>query len=811
MARNFVDNINIVKMAVWNWRSANVELGQNRSARQNLAQLCFSPGPAVRSAAMTPAPKFAQVVVPAPLKDPLIYTVPDSLKNRIAAGARVLVPLRKRIVTGIVVGFVRETPLAQTKEIFDQFDDQPILDAKLLQLAQWVSQYYLTSLGEVLATVLPPNSRRKSRKSIVLKRSELTIADELGKKIIGALARHKGKLSVETLNKKFAGHSLERLLVRLEKLGAIEIVEHMAQQRRAETEPSCSAIHRASSPQTRFSLTAEQNGAFQAIRGRIKNGGFETFLLHGVTGSGKTEVYIRAMEQVRELGRRSLVLIPEISLTPQLLDRLNARFPEKIGVLHSGLTGADRWAQWGRIARGDADVVVGARSAVFAPVPELGLIIVDEEHDASYKQDEGLRYNGRDVAVMRGKLLDCPVVLGSATPALESYENCRQGRYRLLEIAGRVEQRPLPPIETIDLRAQFNPDSFIEPGKAAPAKRNDLADRRLISAPFALALNANLQAGRQTLIFLNRRGFANFVQCSLCGYVWRCSYCSVTLTLHLKQNQISCHHCGYRRANTDICPDCQNASLGGVGSGTERVEQALKQLAPQARVARMDRDTTSKRGSHEEIIRRWERGEIDILVGTQMITKGHDVSGVTLVGALLADLSLNLPDFRAAERTFQLLSQVAGRAGRGDNPGRVIVQTYTPDHYAFEHLVAHDYRGFFEAESEFRRALNYPPFGRLVNLRLDGPRLAEVEKKAHELAGRLRELQGRKPKYRDQIEVLGPASAPIEKLRNRYRWQLLLRSKQSGVLLEFARQARDLFPRGPNVRLHIDVDPYSML
>jgi len=283
------------------------------------------------------------------------------------------------------------------------------------------------------------------------------------------------------------------------------------------------------------------------------------------------------------------------------------------------------------------------------------------------------------------------------------------------------------------------------------------------------------------------------------------------LTLHLKQNQISCHHCGYRRANTDICPDCQNASLGGVGSGTERVEQALKQLAPQARVARMDRDTTSKRGSHEEIIRRWERGEIDILVGTQMITKGHDVSGVTLVGALLADLSLNLPDFRAAERTFQLLSQVAGRAGRGDNPGRVIVQTYTPDHYAFEHLVAHDYRGFFEAESEFRRALNYPPFGRLVNLRLDGPRLAEVEKKAHELAGRLRELQGRKPKYRDQIEVLGPASAPIEKLRNRYRWQLLLRSKQSGVLLEFARQARDLFPRAPNVRLHIDVDPYSML
>ncbi|MGH7797149.1 MAG: replication restart helicase PriA [Candidatus Binatia bacterium] len=761
---------------------------------------------------MRPAPKFARIVVPAPLRDPLIYAVPEPLKDRIAPGARVLIPLQKRIVTGIVLDFLGETPLAQTKEIVDQLDDQPILNQNLLKLAQWISQYYLTSLGEVLATMLPPNSRRQSHKSVVLKRVDLTIADELAKKILGAVNRHRGKLSVETLTKKFAGQSIGRSLARLEKLGALEIQERMPKHRRRGTEPSCAADHEANLAQARFVLTTEQNGAYQTILGRIKAGGFETFLLHGVTGSGKTEVYIRAMERASELGRRSLVLIPEISLTPQLLDRLNARFPNRVGVLHSGLTGAERWAQWRRIARGDVDVVAGARSAVFAPVPELGLIIVDEEHDASYKQEEGMRYNGRDVAVVRGKLLDCPVILGSATPALESYENCRQGRYRLLEITRRVEQRPLPPIEAIDLRTQFNPDSFVGPGKAAPTTNcKDPPDRRLISAPFAQALTANLQAGRQTLIFLNRRGFANFVQCSLCGYVWRCPYCSVTLTLHLKQQRISCHHCNYRRPHTDICPQCQNASLSGIGSGTERVEQALKQLAPRARVARMDRDTTSKRGSHEEIIRRWERGEIDILVGTQMVTKGHDISGVTLVGALLADLSLNLPDFRAAERTFQLLSQVAGRAGRGDSPGRVIVQTYAPDHYAIQHLVAHDYRGFFHSESEFRRALNYPPFGRLVNLRLDGPKLAEVEEKAHVLAAELRELQGRKLKYRDHIEVLGPATAPIEKLRNRYRWQLLLRGKQSAVLLEFARHARDLFPRAPNVRLHIDVDPYSML
>jgi primosomal protein N' (replication factor Y) len=494
------------------------------------------------------------------------------------------------------------------------------------------------------------------------------------------------------------------------------------------------------------------------------------------------------------------------------LDRLHARFPDKVGVLHSALTGADRWAQWRRIGRGDFDVVIGARSAVFAPAPELGLIIVDEEHDASYKQEDGVRYNGRDVAVMRGKLLDVPVILGSATPALESYENCRQGRYRLLKMTRRVEQRPLPPIETVDLRRQFDPAAVTARRRAAPADaRKTPPDRPLIARALAEALIANAQAGHQSLIFINRRGFANFVQCGLCGYVARCPACSVTLTLHLRQNRLCCHHCNYHRTHTLVCPECRNASLGGIGSGTERVEEALKQLLPGARVARMDRDTTSKRGSHEQILRRWEKGEIDVLVGTQMVTKGHDVSGVTLVGALLADLSLNLPDFRAAERTFQLLSQVAGRAGRGDRPGRVIVQTYAPDHYAFQHLIAQDYEGFFRAESEYRRALNYPPFSRLVNLRLEGANLGQLEKKTHDLAARLHELQARTPSFREHVEVLGPAPAPIEKLRNRYRWQLLLRSRQTALLLDFARRACAELPRTSHVRLHVDVDPYSML
>ena len=761
---------------------------------------------------MTEGEKFALVVVPAPLKEPLVYSIPKALEGHLKPGTRVLIPLQKRTVTGIVIEVVGASPVAKTKSIVAPLDEEPIFDHHLLKLARWIAQYYLASLGEVIATMLPAKSRRQSQKTITLEKTEMWNTEGFGRKVLDELQRQKGKMTVKTLAARFPGRSFDRILTRLEALGAIRIDEHLAGQRRKKSQLLAATDLLTINIPVRFELTTEQDNALRAIESRIKMSGFETFLLHGVTGSGKTEVYIRAMERAKELGRKSLILIPEISLTPQLLDRLHARFPQKVGVLHSALTEAERWAQWQEICHGKVDVVVGARSAVFAPIPGLGLIIVDEEHDSSYKQEDGLRYNGRDVAVVRGKFLNCPVILGSATPALESYENCRHGRYQLLEMTRRVEQRPLPTIEAIDLRRQFRVQARQANAKQSTATTNvNDTDSQLITEPFANALKENLQAGHQTLIFLNRRGFANFLQCTSCGYVWRCPYCSVTLTLHLRLQRISCHHCDYRRPTTDICPQCHHPTLTGIGSGTERIEQALKGFVPQARVARMDRDTTTKRGSHEQLIRRWERGEIDILVGTQMITKGHDVSGVTLVGALLADLSLNLPDFRAAERTFQLLSQVGGRSGRGDNPGRVIVQTYAPDHYAIQHLVRHDYKNFFAAESEFRQALNYPPFSRLVNLRIDGPKLSEVEKKSQELELQLRQLKTRKPEVFAQIEVLGPAAAPIEKLRNRYRWQLLLRGKQSSALLEFARQARQFLQPGRAVRLHIDVDPYSML
>jgi len=753
--------------------------------------------------------QFARVVVPGPFKEPLIYGVPESLQERIVPGLRVMVPLHKRTVTGIVLESVSENVLNQTKNIVGLLDDQPFLDGHLLQLAKWISQYYIASLGEVIAAMLPPNSRRQSERVVILKQVEATARDDVGCKVLRTLRQHKGKMPSAALQRAFPDRALHAVLARLESRGIVEIKDHLPMQRNSKDQASPTANEPRTNALGRFCLTVEQNTALRAVENRISSGGFETFLLHGVTGSGKTEVYLRAAEWTKARGRRSLILIPEISLTPQLLDRVRERFPNKTGMLHSALTAAERLAQWRHVARGDVDVVIGARSAVFAPIPDLGLIVVDEEHDPSYKQEETLRYNGRDVAVLRGKLLECPVILGSATPALETYENCRQGRYRLLEITQRVEQRPLPTIEPIDLRR------CVQSNSAATVRTEDTEPmapgRQLFSDELVQALKHNFASGHQTLVFLNRRGFANFVQCRMCGYVWRCPHCSVTLTLHLKLNRMSCHHCDYRRPLTESCPECGHDTLSGVGSGTERVEQALKQLLPEARVARMDRDTTQGRGSHEALIRRWEKGDIDILVGTQMVTKGHDVFGVTVVGALLADLSLNMPDFRAAERTFQLLSQVAGRSGRGDNPGRVIIQTYAPDHYAIRYLTAHDYRGFFSAEREFRQALNYPPFSRLVNLRLDGPKLADVETKVRWLAARLRALQTRNPEIYDQVEVLGPAAAPIEKLRNRYRWQLLLRSKHSSRVLKLARAARDVLPNSRAVRLHIDVDPYSML
>jgi primosomal protein N' (replication factor Y) len=746
--------------------------------------------------------KFARVAVLSPLKNPLIYRVPYQLQEQTVPGARALIPLGKRKVTGVILELLSEATAYETKDILEIQDEQPILDRSLLELSQWMCQYYLATIGEVVRTILPPSFKVESRRMVIAKAVSFPISGELERRVLEKLRENDGGISVKRLSREFLAGTLYCALDRLESSGAIEIRERPPTRRRKRLIPQCEP--EPSTTKTRLVLSDEQQRSLDQVECRFHKGGFEAFLLHGVTGSGKTEVYLRAMERLRQLGRRGLILIPEISLTPQLIDRLNERFPGRVGILHSALSASERWAQWWRILRGDVDVVVGARSAVFAPVPDLGLVVVDEEHDPSYKQEEGLRYNSRDIAVVRAKLLGCPVILGSATPAIETYENSLRGRYRLLEMTRRIQDRPLPRVETVDLRSEFG-------GRSAPSAKTPESGHHLLTRRLTEELASNYRAGRQSLVFLNRRGFAKFLQCRACGFVIRCANCSVTLTLHLQQKSLYCHHCNFRLPLRELCPKCGNASLAAVGAGTEQIEEDLRMLLAGARIARMDRDTTTKRGSHEGLIRRWEKGEIDILVGTQMITKGHDVTGVTFVGALLADLSLNLPDFRAAERTFQLLSQVAGRSGRGQDPGRVVIQTYAPDHYALQHLISHDYKAFFAAEIEFRRALNYPPFSRLVNLRLDSPNVEEVKAKAKSLAAGLRKRQGKNPKLLENIQILGPAPAPIQKLRNRYRWQVLLKGKNIALLLELANHAREILRHLSRTRLHIDVDPVNML
>jgi len=738
---------------------------------------------------------YAEIAIPSPLTETLTYAVPDPMGKQLQIGMRVVVPLGKRRMTGVVVGFAEKTTVSGIREIIELLDERPVIEPPLLHLCQWAARYYLMPLGEVLGTALPAGVREERRRVVVVCNRDAMIPEGPARGL-WAVLREKRQMPLRILRKKFAGRNFAKTLDDLVKCGAVEVREAGKRGRRAEKEifaPTEEGL--AAEP---WQLTTEQATALRAVEERIQRGGFETFLLFGITGSGKTEIYLRALQEAQRHKKQSLILVPEISLTLQLLERVRARFPGQVGVLHSGLTPAQRRTQWWRMIRGDVTVVVGARSAVFAPLPELGLIIVDEEHDPSYKQEEGLRYQARDLAVVRGRLLGCPVVLGSATPALESFHNACEKRYHPLELTRRVAARSLPTVELVDLRTQVK-----------TVGRHDGNSASLFSAPLQEALRENYRRGQQTLLFLNRRGFANFLQCRLCGFVERCPNCSVTLTFHSKQRRLMCHHCDFHKLSGDLCPGCSNLSLLPFGIGTEQVEQELAKLVPNARAARMDRDTTRRRGSQQRLLSEWEKGEIEILVGTQMIAKGHDVAGVTLVGVLLADLSLNIPDFRAAERTFQLLSQVAGRAGRGNTPGRVIVQTYVPHHYALSAVVTHDYRNFFQSEIDFRCALNYPPFTRLVLVRLDGPKPLEVKQCAESLGVRLRAEASKTTAQ--EIQILGPAPAPIERLRGRYRWQMLIKGKQPALVLELARRAQKLLEGPRTVRLGVDVDPQNML
>ncbi len=596
------------------------------------------------------------------------------------------------------------------------------------------------------------------------------------------------------------------------------------------------AIAKSASAESPYELSVEQAAAVAAATPAVRERRFEAFLLWGVTASGKTEVYLRLAAEALAAERRVLVLVPEIALADQVVRAFRARFGALVGIAHSAQNVGERWASWMAALSGDSRIMIGPRSVVFAPLPDPGLIVVDEEHDAAYKNEEGIRYNARDLAVALGRFANCPVVLGSATPSAESYVNTRRGRYRILRLAHRVGDRALAEVEVIDLREHRRVEKSqaeqlrVEArdsaaraarsrnGKGAPARTTDAAadvgvpappDAVPLSPPLIDALRANLASRGQSVVFLNRRGYHNFLQCQLCGNVIACTNCSVSMTFHLRDRSLRCHYCGDSAPAPDKCLECDGFGLTGQGFGTERLVQTIAEMLPDARIERMDSDTSGRRGARATILANLARGEIDILVGTQMITKGFDFPGVTLVGVVMADLALNMPDFRSAERTFQLLTQVAGRAGRGDRPGRVLIQTYAPFHYSIRAARDQDYARFIRRELELRRELMYPPFARMALVRIEGTDSARVCAIATRVAAALGRLA--KPA---SMRILGPAPAPIERIKRRYRWQVVLKAQELNEMraaLSAMRVETAGVAAAANVHVIIDVDPINML
>ena len=733
---------------------------------------------------MSTSALVATVAVAAPLDKPLSYLVPETLREQARIGMRLRVPLGRRSAIGYLLALAPGHS-AGLKPIAAVFDEPPLFPPELVPFFLRAADYYRYPLGEVIRTALPAGLSGANGRLTILRerifsateRSDLPSGAR--QREIVAWIRERGVTRLTELRERF--DSPHAPLKRLVEQGYL--AESDEERRR---DPFLS---QAVAPDRGVIPTAEQEQALAALEPVLQQGGFAPFLLHGVTGSGKTEVYLQAIARVLEGGRRALVLVPEIALTPQLVGRFRSRFQTTggagIAVLHSGLSDGERYDAWRAIVRGEVRIVIGARSAVFAPLSELGIVVVDEEHEGSYKQGEGFRYHGRDLALLRGQMAGAVVLLGSATPALTTFHRAETGKTGYLSLAERVASRALPQVDLIDLR-ETPPE-----GTLSPALRD--------------ALEQVLARGEQALLLLNRRGFAPFLLCTDCGETFRCPNCEITLTYHQGARQLRCHYCDYTLAPPELCPHCAGAEIHPEGAGTERLEEELVGLFPAARIARMDRDTTTRKGAHQRLVERVMGGEVDILLGTQMVAKGHDFPGVTLVGVINADSTLNFPDFRSAERTFALLSQVAGRAGRGEKPGRVLIQTYAPDHYALICAAAHDYRRFYDQELAGRRELGYPPFGFLVNLVLSGNEAEKVARAAARLGDALAEAAG-------DVEVLGPAPCPLARLRGKSRHQILLKAASRMPLRRLLGELsawRKPVPAG--VALSVDVDPVDML
>ncbi len=723
-------------------------------------------------------PSIADIAVPVNLQKTFHYAVPDTLSGALVIGSRVLVPLGARRVIGTVIGFPERTEGRGLKAVIAP-EGEP-LPPDLLELARWMADYYLHPLGLAIETMLPRRIETGGPRTVRV----LRIADgEPDRECVRGpkqtalllLLAERTSVPLAELRRQFSPSTVKALVVS----GLAGIVEQ------EEVRPPADE---AFIPDAAPELMPEQAEAVAAIGGAAAAGAFETFLLHGVTGSGKTEVYLRALSALSGTGRGAIVLVPEIALTPQLLGRFRKRFGGRVAVLHSGLTERERADEYHRIRSGTVDVAIGARSAVFAPFGRLGLVVVDEEHEGSYKQDEGLRYHGRDVAVMRAKLCGAVCVLGSATPSLESFHNARSGKYRYLRIGNRVDHRPLPKVGLVDLRS-LPPSSAFSPGLAA-------------------AVRERLDRKEQSLVLLNRRGFSSVLICGDCGRALQCPSCSVSLTYHKSEAKLKCHYCDFQTPPPDRCPACGGVALKPLGRGTQRIEEETAALFPDARIARMDSDAVRGRHAYDELLGRVDRGEIDILLGTQMIAKGHDFPAVTLVGVVDADTGLNLPDFRSSEKTFQLITQAAGRSGRGAAAGEVIIQTMNPGHYALACSRTHDYGGFYDEEIRYRRELGYPPVRRLVKVEVKGAQ----EKLVAEAAAAARDHIRRH--LRDAgTTLLGPSPSPVARVRGKHRFQMLLLSGKREVLRALAVGARTAVEErfGRKVQVVIDVDPVNLM
>ncbi len=807
---------------------------------------------------------YIEVAVPVPVYATYTYTVPEPLQPLVSKCKRVLVEFGSRKLSAYVIGPATPGDVKGIKPIADVLDSRPLFPEEMLAFFRWMADYYFHPLGEVISEALPGG--------LNLNEFVIFTATEAGRQAIAEQAlTAEEKQILETLGGKSLRHrEIERqlgrdirqaVIQRLEKQGWIhrhreirggrtrpkterhaapnrdipaagslsgpkkKLVDYL--QSAGETPFSSLAQVAANAsrhlkalqdkgfiqifekpvyrdpfgdrvpPDTPPALTLDQQQVLSRVSGALGQG-FSAFLLAGVTGSGKTEIYMQAAANAMNLGSSVLVLVPEIALISQIERRFRARFGECIAVLHSGLSNGERYDQWMRILNRESPIAIGARSAIFAPLPHIGLIIVDEEHDSSYKQETRCRYNARDLAVVRAKQSGGVVLLGSATPSVQSTYNVVSGKFREVNLKHRIYRQAPPEIQLIDLREHQGTRGI----------------RRILTTPLITAMNETLQRGEQVLLFLNRRGFASYPVCASCGDALKCKHCDITLTLHKSINAYKCHLCGHSRPAIAKCDTCGAASIKQLGMGTEKIEEAVRSLFPDARLARMDRDTTRHKGSLVKILKNLRDGKIDILVGTQMVAKGHDFPNITLVGIICADLSLSFPDFRAGEITFQILAQVAGRAGRGTRPGKVLLQTYNPDHFSITAARHQDFMAFYNEEIKFRRTFHYPPFARMVQLKISGKNLEKTREQAGRIGERCRQLKLSAAKWQKSVEVFGPIEAPLSRIANRYRWQILLKSAHAQPLHQFIHALmfeEQTVLKHPQVQVAVDVDPLLMM